>query len=157
MTQEQQSGDAPARLLAMRFIHPAMVAGLVLFGVVLFVVTQGKMSREPAFQNPICQAVIAFSGASVLLAANLHRFFFRQTSAPTNLATDIQRYQVFFLIRASVIEGGALFAAVVTFMMPNVLPFGLLIFGAAALAFYRPSRAEFERLLGGDIPQREWQ
>ena len=148
--------DLPSRLLVLRFIHLAMVAGVVMFGGVLFVITQGRMPHEPAFQNPICQAGIVLSGASVLLAANLHRIFFRLSSVPTDLTTAFQRYNVFFLMRAAVLECGALFAAVVTFMTQNILPFGLLIFGATALAFYRPSRGEFDRLLGGES-QQEWQ
>lgn len=148
--------DLPARFLALRLIHFALVSGLVMFGVVLCVSSQGKISREPDFQNPFCQVAIALSGGSVLLAANLQRFFFHRSATPPDLTAALQRYSVFFMIRAACIEGGAVFAAVVTFLTHNILPFGLLAFGIAALAFYRPSRAEFERLMGGGSSQ-EWQ
>ena len=44
-----------------------------MFGFVLFAITQGRMLHVPSFQDPFCQVALAVSGASVALAAILHR------------------------------------------------------------------------------------
>lgn len=140
----------------LRVVHVALVAGVTMFGGVLVFLQQGKMSRTPDFNDPLCQAAVAAVEGGILLGANLHRFFFRSAAAKPDLSAAFHRYARFVLVRASFLDGGAVFAAVVTFLRHNVLPLGMLVLGAVALAFYRPSAAEFERLISGE-QRGEWQ
>ena len=53
------------RLTVMKLIHLALVAGVVIFGSVVFFIIPGKMSFVPAYQNPVvlvAAALVAVGG-----------------------------------------------------------------------------------------------
>ena len=149
------------RLAVMRLIHLALVAGVLIFGLVVLVIIHGKMSFAPTPLNPMIIVVGVLVAGNLLVASALHRIFFKVSGLPTNAEDAVQKYQVFVLIRAALIEGAALFSAVVTLITCNVLPLCLLAVCAGALAFYCPSQQEFIDLMrkaaeGGGLARKSF-
>ncbi|MEI7902358.1 MAG: hypothetical protein WCK89_19075 [bacterium] len=143
------------RLTVMRMIHFALVSGVILFGLVVFLLTRGKMTYDISFQNPMFVVAGALTLGNIAAGAALSRIYFKSAGFPAEIGSALQKYQVFVLIRASLIEGAAMFAAVITLVTCNVLPACLLALCAGALAFFRPSQREFVGLmrntLGADL------
>jgi len=135
------------RLTMMKLIHVALVAGVIIFGLVVLVIIHGKMGFVPAYQNPVVLVVAVLFAGNLAVASALHKFFFKVSGFPADAGAAVQKYQVFFLMRAALIEGAALFSAVVTMITCNILPACLLALCAGALAFYRPSQQEFVGLM----------
>jgi hypothetical protein len=135
------------RLTVMRLIHVALVAGVLLFGLVVLVIIRGKMVFTPDYQNPLVLVAAMLVAGNLSVASALHKFFFKASGLPADAGAAMQKYQLFFLMRAAVIEGAALFSAVVTLITCNILPACLLAITAGALAFYRPSQQEFVDLM----------
>jgi len=71
---------------------------------------------------------------------------------PADELMALSKYQVFFIIRAAIMEGSVLFAGVVTLLLHNIVSACLYALGAAILAFLLPSRHEFERLMNDYKP-----
>jgi len=135
------------RLTVMKLIHLALVAGVVIFGLVVLFIIHAKMSFVPAYQNPVILVAAVLVAGNLAVASALHKFFFKVSGLPTDAGAAVQKYQVFFLMRAALVEGAALFSAVVTLITCNILPVCLLAVCAGALAFYRPSQQEFVDLM----------
>jgi hypothetical protein len=144
---DSQLESFKGRLTLMAMIHAAMVAGVVLFGLVVLVLVRSKMTFVLALQNPMVIVAGVLAVSNVAGASVLHRIVFRFAGGPADVETALRKYQVFVLMRAAVIEGAALFCAVVTLITANVLPAILVLLCAGALAFYRPSQQEFVSLL----------
>jgi hypothetical protein len=143
---EDQLEEFKGRLAMMRLIHLALVAGVIIFGVVVVVLIRSRMTFEIAFQNPIVVVAVGLAAANIVVASALHRFFFRVGGVPANVGAAVQKYQAFVLVRAAAIEGAALFSAVVTLITCNVLPACLLVLCVGVLIVYRPSQREFVAL-----------
>lgn len=135
------------RLTVMKLIHVALVAGVLIFGLVVLVIIHGKMGFAPAYRNPVVLVAAVLVAGNLAVASALHRVFFKVTGRPVDAGAAVQKYQVFFLMRAALIEGAALFSAVVTMITCNILPACLLALCAGALAYYRPSQREFVGLM----------
>ena len=140
-TPEQLAG----RFLILQLIHLALVLGVVLFGGVVLFLKHGALWGAPSFADPMYTAA-ALLCAGTLLGAGFIRPSCGGIGVPPGLETALRRYQACFLIRAGLVESGALFAAVVTFLRPNVVPLILFVISAATLAIRRPSPAEFAAL-----------
>ena len=151
--QDSQTDLVRSRLLTMRRIHLALVGGVAMFGFVVFIVTRGKMSFSPALNLPIVIVSIVAAATAVLSATLLHKVYFRASPAPADAQGAVQRYQTFFLMRAAMIEGGALFSAVATLISSNIVPAGMFVLCAVALAVNRPTEREFISTTG--TTQRE--
>ena len=134
-----------ARFLTMRIVHMALVAGVVMFGVVALFVVHGRMSSAPSLRNPLC-LVAAVLCAATLLASSLIRPPRAKTISPVDAGAALGKYQAFCLTRAALIEGGALFSAVAMIVTGNVMPAVLLAVSTAALVLRRPSEDEFSSL-----------
>ena len=135
------------RLTMMKLIHLALVAGVLIFGLVVLVIIHAKMSFVPTYQNPVVLVAVVLVAGNLAVASVLHKFFFKVSGPPTDAGAAVQKYQVFFLMRAALVEGAALFSAVVTLITCNILPMCLLAVCAGALVFYRPSQQEFVDLM----------
>ena len=146
LTPQQVAG----RFQVLQVIHLALVSGLVLFGGVVLFVKHGKLAFAPSFHDPL-YLVAAVLCAGTLFASSVIRPPRAKGGVPLGVASAIQRYQVYFLLRASIVESGALFSAVVTLVCPNSVPAILFVISAATLAIRRPSRGEFASL----FPARE--
>jgi len=140
--------DTGKFLLTTRLLHFALVLGLVLFGVIALVISARQMSLTPALNNPL----IAVSGLGCIISigASFLTFsiFRRNTAAPANIRSAIQQYQAYCLTRWAVIEGGALFSAVVFIITKNVLPLGLFLISTLFLLSRYPSLKEFLAFTG---------
>ena len=135
------------RLAVMKLIHLALVAGVILFGLIVFVLTRSRMKFDFTFQNPLFVVAGSLAAINIAAASALHKIFFRVGGIPADVEAALRKYQVFVLTRAALIEGAALFSAVVTLVACNVLPACLLVLCAGALAVYRPSQREFMDLM----------
>ena len=131
----------------MKLIHLALVAGVILFGLVVFILIRSKMTYDLQFQNPMIIVAVAVAAVNIAVASALHKVFLKFSGIPADVGAAAQKYQVFVLMRAAFIEGAALLSAVVTLVTCNVVPACLLALCAGALAVYRPSEQEFDDLL----------
>ncbi len=150
-----RSGDSVSidgRIMVMKFIHLALFGGVAMFGLVIFLISRSRMNLSPDFQNPILLVSAAMLASSCVLSAILHKFYFNVVPMPTDELIALSRYQAFFLIRAAIVEGSILFAGVVTLLLHNIITACLYVLGAAILAFFMPSRREFERLMNDYKP-----
>ena len=137
------------RFVVMQIIHLALVTGVIAFGVIVLVLTRGKMSLDPAFHNPLFIVAGIMATMAILVSSVLPKLFFRSGAMPAEANIAVQKYQTFVLMRAAVIEGAALFSAVATILSYNILPVSLLVLCVAALVVHRPSQHEFIRLMKG--------
>ncbi len=134
------------RWRTLNFIHIAILAGLGMFVFVVVILTKDKLSAVPEFSNPIFLAASVLAVVSVAVASSIHKIAFRPAAGNTNLRAAMDKYQGFVLVRAALVEGGALFSTVVILVTRNAWAFLPMLLCAAALAWFRPSRGEFERL-----------
>lgn len=132
----------------MKMIHYALVGGLVMFGAVVLVITKGRMTLELAFGNPMLLVAAVAAMGSIALACALKGIVVKSGGNPAVPGAALQKYQVFVLMRAAVIEGGALFSAVATLISLNVLPACLFAVCAVVLIFFRPTEREFIDVFG---------
>jgi len=144
---EDQLEQFRARLTVIKLIHLAMVAGVLLFGLVVILLIYNKMTFDLAYQNPVFIVAGGLAAINIAAASALHKIFFKGNGLPPDIGAAVQKYQVFILIRVALIEGAALFSAVVTLITYNVLALCLLALCAGALAVYRPSQREFSALM----------
>ena len=147
-----ENGQPPAqtqfgsRLAVLRCIHLSLVGGVALFGGVVFHLTRGSMTFTPEFGEPMSLAAVAACVITLLLSSVMRPRSGSAGASQPSVQSALQKYQVFFLMRAALIEGGALFSAAVTLVSRNILPAALFVISALALASRRPSESEFDSL-----------
>ena len=144
---DTQLNQFKQQLMVTQLIHLSLVMGVVIFGVIVFAMTFSKMSFEPDFSNVLVLAAAVMALGCLGPAAMLPRVYFKAGGLPADPAAAGRKYQTFVLIRSALIEGPALFCAVVTLTAPDIVPACLLILCAAVLAFFRPSEREFMGLM----------
>lgn len=149
---EEQRGRFNQRLVVMKTIHLALVAGVVLFGAIVIGLTRSRMDFGIAFHNPFFIIACLFAATNISIASSLRKLFFRVNAKPSDLESALRKYQVFVLIRAALIEGAALFSAVVTLLTCTILPVFILILCAMVLIIYRPSEKDFLALMHSAPP-----
>lgn len=150
---EDRIEEFKGRLLVMQIIHLAMVMGVIVFGTVVFVLTRGRMTYELAFRNPVSFVAGGLAMVNIVAASVLHKVFFGFGGMPPDAGAALERYRTMVLIRAAMLEGAALFAAVATLVTSNILPAYVLILCAGALILRRPSLGECIRLVRGALAQ----
>ena len=141
------AGDIQAKLTILKFIHVALVSGVVMFGGVILLMAHNKISLMPDFQDPFNLVACGVAVVTIVLATSLQNFFFVLNPLPKEMPAALAQYSVFVFIRAAIVESGAMVALVVTFVKPNILPFILAALCAAVLAILRPSQEELQRLM----------
>ena len=130
-----------------KVIYLALLAGVIIFGSVVIVVTRATMKYDLEFQNPLFIVAAVLTAINISAASVLHRIFFRVGGVPADAETAQQKYQTFVLMRAALIEGAALFSATATMITCNIMPAFPLILCVGALIMYRPSQQEFIDLM----------
>lgn len=154
MTEQPHSGDdqdskmeeANKSFFIMRIIHFALVAGLVMFGGVVLMISGKGISMTPSFRNPIILIAAVFCVLTLAVSSGIHLIYRRIAAPASSIRSALQKYQVFCMVRWAVIEGGALFSAVVALITKNVLPIGLFVISLAMLISRYPSQKEFVSL-----------
>lgn len=139
-----------ARLATLKMIHAALVTGVIVFALVALAITRGRLTTATDFSNPMTAVAAAVSVSSVLLAAALRKVMPRLGPSPRDIEGSLNRYQGFVLVRAAMVEGGALLATVVLLVTHNAWALVPVLLSAGALAFFRPSQGEFVALACGD-------
>jgi len=130
-------------LLTTRFIHFALILGLVMFcGVALFI-TGKQMSFMPDFGNPVI--IVALLGCIITIGLSfvVPVIYRKVTPLPADIRAALQHYQAFCMVRWAVIEGGALFSGLVILLTKNVLPLGFFVISTSFLIYRYPSQKEF--------------
>jgi len=126
----------------------ALVSGLVMFGAVGLMIMKGRMTFDFALRNPISVFAGAMALAGLALAFSLKGMMMKPGDRPADPGVALQKYQVFVLIRAALVEGGALFSAVAVLVTCNILPACLFVVCAVVLVAFRPTQQEFTDLFG---------
>jgi len=135
--------DAGKFLLATKLLHFALVSGLLLFGLIALIISFKQLSFTPALDNPLVWIAGLGCIGSIVVALLMFPVYRRITPAPDNVRSALQHYQAFCLMRWAVIEGGALFSAIVFIITKNILPLGLFIASVILLICFYPSRKQF--------------
>ncbi len=130
------------RMKMLQVIHLAMVTGMMIFGAFILFFVRRRLSFELSFQNPLILAAVLLPIGSVIVSFMLKKPALGAPVTPPGVHDILNKYQVYFLIRASIIEGGALFAGVATLVTFNIVPAVMFFAGTVALAFRRPSQQE---------------
>ena len=139
--------DAKKSFLTIKLIHFAIVAGLIMFACIVILSNFKKISLTPAFDNPIAIVTSIFCIGSIGLSLAIPVIFTRIASLPKDARSALMQYQVFCITRWAVIEGGALFCCIVTFMTSNTLAVLFLVILTALLIYRYPSQKEFVALM----------
>lgn len=140
------------RMMVMRLIHTALVAGLVMFGLVVVVISKGRLRLDPSSFNPVVLVSGILTVSGIAVASVFKRFFRAQADKPTDPVNALQKYQALVLARAAIIEGSALFSAVAVLITRNSLPGIAFVACVIAMLFFRPSQEEFVELFGPRKP-----
>ena len=130
-------------LFITKIIHFALVMGLVMFGGVAVLVSAKQMSFTPDFSNPVIWVAVLGCIITIGLSFLMFPIYRKASPAPASPSTALRQYQVMCLMRWAVIEGGALFSAVVFIISKNILPLGLLAASVVYLISRYPSQKEF--------------
>jgi hypothetical protein len=139
--------QAKTAFMTMALIHMALISGVVLFGGVVLLQARSRMTFAPDFRNPIILVACVMAVGTILASSVAHSILFRAGTLPKDVLAAVRRYQVFVLIRAAIIEGGALTSAVAALVTANIVPFGAMVLCALTLILRRPSQQEFVRLI----------
>ena len=131
-----------ARLKMMKVIHAALLLGVIGFGSFVLFYSRKEFSFDISFRNPLI--IVSALMSTVTIIASLLMKMPRVTlpGTPPDIHVVLSRYQVFFLMRASTVEGGALFSGVITLVTHNVVPAAFFLASAVTLALSRPSQRE---------------
>lgn len=153
---QAEMGPYRGRLAVTKVIHLALLAGVLAFGTVTLVLSRSRTSRDPDFGAPLVLAAAALAVVNITAARLLPRFFFRAGRALSGPDEALRVYQVFVIVRSSLLEGAALLACVATLVTGGLGPVYVLGVCAAALALHRPTEDEFVGLMGRTAPAPEW-
>jgi hypothetical protein len=134
-------------LMTMRIIHFAMMAGLVLFGVVTFYLNS---ANSEIVTHPQRDALLLVAGAFTLMAVGLSPILFKQqlTSKLTesdDLRSKLAKYQTAHLIRSAVLEGAGLFATVISMLTRESMTLAALAIIIGVFVLSIPSAFSLER------------
>jgi len=136
------------RLAILKSIHGSLLLGVSSFTLVVLWVTKARWSKTLDLENPLMFVALVVAMSGVAVASVVPKFMFRPGAGPQDLVERLNKYQMLMLMRAALVEGGALFGAVVLMMTANLWALVPVVIGIAALLFYRPSQDEFEALIG---------
>jgi hypothetical protein len=134
------------RMSVLKMIHKSLVAGPVMFGLVVFIITKDRMTFDLAFRNTVTVFACVVAVISVGVASQLSGMVRKAGRQQTDFDAVWPKYMVFVLMRAAIIEGGALFSAVAVMLTGNILPWIPFAVCAVALAVFRPTQQEFIEL-----------
>ncbi len=128
-------------------IHLALVAGVFLFGIVLWLVARKPLRVDLDLANPVSLIAGVVALVTFGVAQQMDRLFLHFVPPPVDMDTALQKYQVFFLVRAALLDGGALFPAVAVLLTSQLLPALFFLLCAVGLLVHRPSEREFASLM----------
>ncbi len=131
--------DAKQRFLLIRLVHAALVIGVATFGIVVIILKGKQLQSAPVLHPAILMSVVMSVGA-IMMAALFPKIVAKGTLPNADAA--FRKYFVLFLIRASLVEGAALFAGVATLISGSVLSFVVFWFCVAVLVMLRPTPAK---------------
>lgn len=135
--------DFKQRMMSLRMIHLALVMGALMFGAVVMFMKKGHAAPGAAAQNPMIVVAAVMAVLSIGLASAMKGVFRKQVGTSADSVTTFEKYQVFILVRAAILEGGGLFSAVCALITSHTLPLILFAGCVVALALFRPSQQEF--------------
>jgi len=130
------------RMKMLKVIHLALIAGVVGFGAFVLFYTRKQFSYELTVKNPVIIAAVLVSFGTMVTSFLLRKPRAADPRTHHDIHDILSKYQVFFLIRASIIESGALFAGVAILLTCNIVPVVVFAVSALVLAFLRPSERE---------------
>lgn len=130
------------RVKMLQVIHLALVSGVVMFGACVLFIVRKRFSFEVSLDDPIVMIAAVLSAGTILTSCLLKKPGSNAPQTHHDVHDILNKYQVFFLVRASIIEAGALFAGVAILMTCNIMPIVVFAVSALALALRRPSERE---------------
>ena len=138
-----------AKFMVTRLIHAALLLGSLMFGGTVLLLSYKQMATQTALNPVILVAgmvcVLSIAGSlgvkTVLLKGG--------AVVPPDPNSMLIRYQTVCLVQWAMIEGAALFAAVVTLITRSSFAFVLFVACAIFLAYRRPSEREFLSMFAG--------
>lgn len=128
------------RMKMMKVIHLALVIGVVCFGSFVLFYARKKFAFEISFQNPMIIIAVLLSAGTIIASLLLKKPYTSLPRTPSDIHDVLNRYLVFFLVRASMIEAGVLFSGVITLLTHNVVPAVFFLVSGVILAILRPSQ-----------------
>lgn len=133
-------GQIGTRLNMMKVIHMALVLGVAGFGSFVIFYARQQFSFEISFRNPLVIVSALLSTVTIIVPLLWRMPRVSLPGTQPDIHAVLNRYQVFFLMRASIIEGGALFSGVITLVTHNVVPAVFFLASAVTLALLGPSQ-----------------
>ncbi|OGV64332.1 MAG: hypothetical protein A2283_15725 [Lentisphaerae bacterium RIFOXYA12_FULL_48_11] len=130
------------RMKMLQVIHLALVSGVLIFGVCVLFIVRKRFSFEISFRDPMIIIAVVLSVGTILTSCLLKKTGSTAPQTHHDVHDILNKYQVYFLVRASIIEAGALFAGVATLVTCNVVPVVVFASSAMVLALRRPSERE---------------
>jgi len=130
------------RMKMLQVIHLALVGGVVIFGACVLFIIRKRFSFEISFKDPMVIIAVILSVGTIVTSHLLKKPGSNVPRTHYDVHDILNKYQVFFLVRASIIEAGALFAGVVTLLTCNIVPVVVFAASALALALRWPSQHE---------------
>ncbi len=141
LTEGDSGRTVKAKFTTIRLIHVSLLMGMVMFGGVVMFSSHNRMTTE--FSNPVLLIAAMMCVGTIVVANIVRRVMPGSRPMPTDPASLIRKYQVICLVQWALLEGGGLFAAVVTMLTGSYFSVGILLVCIAALAYRRPSERDF--------------
>ena len=138
--------EATKTLQMTKVIHLAMVAGVLMLGIMIPFITFKDWSFKPDLTNPLVIMSVAACGITLACAFGMRSVSGKFMLAQTAKKSMAQRYQSFCLVRWAVIEGGAMFSGLSALVSSNVSPIVMFCLSAAVMAYFYPSDKELKEL-----------
>ena len=145
----QVSGNSAAlmqavkvKFMVIRLIHLALLVGSLMFGGVMIVISHKQLTTKVT-PDPMLIVAGAMCIASLAGSLVVRQLLKKGGVVPADPNSILIKYQTICLVQWALIEGAALFSAVVTLLTKNTLAAVFFVICIAFLAFRRPSEQEF--------------
>lgn len=142
ISKQTQNQSPPLILKQITIIHLALVAGQILFGIVVFAV--GKQHPHNSKNDALIYVMPAMAIGSFIVSMLLPKNMISNIKSEQPLLAKLKLYQAAFIVRMALLEGPSLFG-ITCFLLTNNVVF---ISISAALVLYaiyqRPTRQKIE-------------